>query len=208
MYARAIYAVGDPAQVEHSLEGLRTEAPKLLADSPGFRSFGLFADREQGKIAMGTWWETEHDRANSDAHLGQRRTELLSPFADSVLIANAEIVAFAGTPEMSSAGTFRLGRFMIEPDRVDDLVRLFKEAGLPRMQDLTGFCGAAMFIDRERGTGSVGSLFTDRAALAASRGPQSAARREAVQRTGLRLMCLEEFEVVLLEDNLDASQAQ
>ena len=205
MYARTIYAVGDPAQVEHSLEGLRTEAPKLLADSPGFRSFGLFADREQGKIAMASWWQTEHDRAASDAQLGARRTELLSPFADSILVGNADVVAFAGSPELSSAGAFRLGRFMIEPGRIDELAGLFRDSGLPRMQSLPGFCGSAMLVDRERGVGSVGTLFTDRAALAASRSPQSVARRDAVRRTGLRMMCLEEFEVVLMENAPDAS---
>lgn len=206
MYARATYAVGDPAQIEHSLEGLRTEAPKLLADSPGFRSFGLFADREQGKIAMASWWETEHDRANSDAHLAERRTELLSPFADSILMTNDEVAVTAATPEISSAQAFRLGRFMIEPDRIDDLVNSFKEAGLPMLQELSGFCGVAMFVNRERGTGAVGTLFADRAALAASRTPQSAARREAVRRTGMHLMCLEEFDVILVENNPNAPQ--
>ena len=207
MYARTTYAVGDPAGIEECLEGLRTEAPKLLADARGFRSFGLFADRELGKVAMGSWWATEGDRADSDAHLGQRRTELLTPFADSILIGNSEIAAFAGTPEITSAVAFRLGRFTIDPERIDDLVGRFREVALPRFQDLSGFCGAAMFVDRARGTGSVGSLFADRSALAASRAPQSAMRREAVRQTGMRLMCLEEFEVVLLENSPDAPQS-
>ena len=168
----------------------------------------LFADREQGKIAMGSWWETENDRANSGSHLGRRRTELLTPFAGSILIGGSEIVAFAAGPELSSAAAFRLSRFMIEPDRIDDPVSRFKKDGLPRLQDLSGFCGVAMFIDRERGAGSVGTLFADRSALAASRTPQSAARREAVQQTGMRLMYLEEFEIVLLENSPDAAQSQ
>jgi len=208
MYARTTYAVGDPAQIEHSLEGLSTEAPKLLADSPGFRSFGLFTDRDQGKIAMASWWETERDRAANDASLGRRRTELLTPFADSILVSNAEIAAFTASAELSSAKAFRLGRFMIEPGRIDDLVGQFKEAGLPRMQGLPGFCGAAMLVDRENGIGSVGTLFTDWGALAASRTMQSVARRNAVQRTGLAVMCLEEFEVVLMENTPDTPQSQ
>jgi len=203
-YARTTYAVGDPAQIEHSLEGLRTEAPKLLADSPGYRAFGLFADREQGKIAMASWWETESDRANSDAHLRERRADLLSPFADSILVGNSEVVAYADNAELTSARAFRLGRFMFDPERLDELVNLFKEVGLPRNQDLSGFCGTAMFIDREHGVGSVGTLFTDRAGLAASRSAQSDSRRIAVQRAGIRVLCLEEFDVVLMEDNPEA----
>jgi hypothetical protein len=205
MYVRTTYAIGDPAQIEHAIEGLRTEAPKLLADCPGYRSFGLFADRELGKIAMGSWWETEADRTNSDAHLGERRAELLTPFADSVLIGNFEVAAYAATPELESAGAFRLGRFLLDPSRIDDMVNAFKEVGLPRMHDLSGFCGAALFIDRALSMGSVSTLFADRAAIAASRTPQSAMRREAVQRTGMRVVCMEEFEVVLLENSPDAA---
>ena len=206
MYARTIYAVGDPARIEHSLELLRTEAPKLLADSPGYRSFGLFTDREQGKLAMASWWESESTRAESDAHLKQRRTDMLTPFADSISVSDSEVAAFAATPEISSAGTIRLGRFAIDPSRIDDLVELFKNNGLPAMQQMSGFRGGAMFIDRARGFGAVGTLFADRDALAASRGPQSGARRRAVEATGLEVMCLEEFEVVLLENNPDAPQ--
>jgi heme-degrading monooxygenase HmoA len=201
MYARNTYAVGDPAEIDIALEGLRTEAPKLLADCPGFRSFGLFADRDLGKIAMGSFWDTEADRANSDKHLGERRAELLQPFADSVAIQNYEIAALASSPELEAARYFRMGRFEIDPARIDELVGLFKDNGLPRLQDFPGFCGAAMFVDRELGRGAVCTLFADRAALVASRRPQSGARREAAQRTGLRAICLEEFDVVLLEDN-------
>jgi heme-degrading monooxygenase HmoA len=206
MYARTTYACGDPAKIEASLEGLRTEAPKLLADSPGYRSFGLFADREQGKIMMSSWWETERDRAGSDAHLGQRRTELLTPFADTITIDNHEVAVFAPTPQISTAEALRMGRFEVDPTRIDDVVNLFKEVGLPRIERLPGFAAAAMFVDRARGFGRLGTLFTDRATLAASRAPQSAARKEAAERTGMRLICLEEFDVVLVEINPNATQ--
>lgn len=205
MYARTIYAVGDPARIDHSLEALSTEAPKLLADSPGYRSFGLFADRAQGKIAMASWWETEHDRADSDTQLSRRREELLTPFVDSTLVGDAEVLAFATGRDVTAAGAFRLGRFMIDPDRIDDLVAQYTRA-LPRIQGMAGFCGGAMLIDREHGTGSVGTLFTDRDTLAASRTPQSAARREAARETGMCVMCLEELDVVLMETNPEIPQ--
>jgi heme-degrading monooxygenase HmoA len=205
MYARTVYAVGDPTKIEDSLEALRTEAPKLLADSPGFRSYGLFADRDLGKIAMASWWETEQDRANSDQHLAERRTGLLTPFADSIMVTNPEVAAFGQSPQLAEARAFQLGRFMIEPSRIDDLIALFKKVGLPRLEGLPNFCGAALFVDRARGAGAVGTLFTDRASLKASRPPQSAARRQAVQETGLQAVALEEFEVVLLENNPEST---
>src|SRR5262249_44747087 len=69
MYVRTTYATGDPARIESSLELLRREAPDLLAQTPGYRGFGLFADREMGKISMGSWWESEQARTKSDLRL-------------------------------------------------------------------------------------------------------------------------------------------
>ena len=200
MYARTTYAVGDPTKIEDAIEGLRTEAPKLLADSPGYRSFGLFADRELGKIAMGSFWDTEADRSNSDKHLGERRTELLTPFADTIDIDNYEIAALASSPEVESATTFRIGRFEVDPARMDELISGF-EGMLPQMQELSGFCGAAMLVDRAHGRGEVCTLVKGREAVVASRLTQSAGRRAAAARTGMRVISLEEFEVVLLENN-------
>jgi heme-degrading monooxygenase HmoA len=206
MYARTVYAVGDPTKIDDSLEALRTEAPKLLADSPGFRSYGLFADRDLGKIAMASWWETEQDRSNSDEHLAERRTGLLTPFADSIVVNNFEVAAVGQSPQLADARAFQLGRFMIEPSRIDDLITLFKTVGLPRLEGLSNFCGAALFVDRTRGTGAVGYLFSDRGSLKASRPQQSAARRQAVQETGLQVVAAEEFEVVLLENKPEKPQ--
>ncbi|WP_042366447.1 hypothetical protein [Streptacidiphilus neutrinimicus] len=206
MYARTVYAVGDPTKIDDALETFCNEAPKLLADSPGFRSYGLFADRDLGKIAMASWWETEQDRSNSDDHLAERRAAMLTPFADSVLVNNSEVAAFRQSPKIAEARAFQLGRFMIEPSRIDDLIALFTNAGLPRFEALPNFCGSALFVDRDRGAGAVGVLFTDSASLKAARPQQSVARRQAVQETGLQAVALEEFEVVLLENNPENPQ--
>jgi hypothetical protein len=202
MFIRTTYALGDPAKIEESLDALRNEAPKLLGDSPGYRRFGLFADREQGKILMGSWWETERDRENSEEHLADRRTTLLSPFADTANVENYEIAHYVDAGEPLPGACFRLGRFIVDPSRVDELVAMFKERAGSTFPQMPGHLGSTMIIDRTRGFGGVGTLFTDRDALVASRGPQSAVRGAAAQRTGLRPICLEEFEVVLLENKI------
>ena len=204
MYARTTYAVGDPAKIEDSLDRLRNEAPKLLADSHGYRMFGLFADREMGKIAMASWWETEADCRSSDEHLADRRASLLTPFADTITVETWEVGAFVpGEAEAPKGSRFRIGQFDIDASRCDDLARLFQERGIPTMRDLPGFGGAAMLLDRSRGRGCVGTLYTDRSSFDASRARQSESRRIAAERTGLRLQSLEEFDVVLTERKPD-----
>ncbi|MEC4017446.1 antibiotic biosynthesis monooxygenase [Streptomyces sp. H27-D2] len=199
MYVRTTYATGDPAKIDESLDGLRVEAPKLLADQPGYRGFGLFADRELGKIMMGSWWESEQARQSSDDHLKDRRAALLAPFAHTVTVDNWEAAVFTPSPQVQAGAGFRLSRFDVDPSNVDLLVQTFQNTTLPKLQAIAGVAGAALLIDRAKGRGNVGTLFTDRAALVASRGKQSAARGEAVAKVGVAMRSMEEFEVVLVE---------
>ncbi|MET7698790.1 antibiotic biosynthesis monooxygenase [Streptomyces sp. NPDC005485] len=199
MYVRTVYATGDPAKIDESLDALRVEAPKLLADQPGYRGYSLFADREIGKIMMGSWWESEQAQRNSDDHLKERRAALLAPFAHTVTVDSWEAVVFTPSLQVQAGAGFRLSRFDVDPSDVDLLVQTFKNTVLPKVQAIAGFEGMALLIDPAKGRGSVGAFFTDRAALVASRGAQSAARGEATAKARVTMRSIEEFEVVLVE---------
>ncbi|MCC9306669.1 antibiotic biosynthesis monooxygenase [Kitasatospora sp. RB6PN24] len=197
MYVRMTYATGDPAKIDEAIDGLVAEAPKLLADQPGYRGFRLFADRELGKLATASWWETEEAERSSDEQLAERRGQLLAPFAASAVTEVWEVAAYAPARAQAGGG-LRLGRLEFDPAKVDQAVRAFQQV-LPKFQAIPGNAGAAMLLDRARGRAVVGTLWADRAALAASRGPQAAARSEGVRAGGFRLLSLEEFELVLAD---------
>ncbi|MET7622790.1 antibiotic biosynthesis monooxygenase, partial [Streptomyces sp. NPDC005408] len=157
MYVRTTYATGDPAKIDECLDALRAEAPKLLADQPGYRGFSLFADREIGKILMGSWWESEQARQNSDDHLKERRAALLAPFAHTVTVDNWEAAVFTPSPQVQPGAGFRLTRFDVDPSNVDLLVQTFQNTTLPKVQAIAGVEGVALLIDRAKGRGSVGA---------------------------------------------------
>ncbi|WP_282696539.1 antibiotic biosynthesis monooxygenase [Streptomyces sp. CC208A] len=198
MYVRTIYAIGDPAQLGACVDALREEAPRALAGQPGYRGFGLFTDRELGKILTGSWWESEQALRNSDDQLKERRATMLAPFANTVTVDSWEAAVFTSPVQVGPGAAFRLTRFDVDPSGVDLLVETFRGATLPKVRAIAGFETASMLLDRVRGRGLVGVVYADQAALAASRGKQSAARGEAVATTGVSICGLEEFEVVTL----------
>ncbi|WP_225804048.1 antibiotic biosynthesis monooxygenase [Streptomyces sp. NK15101] len=199
MYVRTIYAIGDPAKIDTCVDALREEAPRALAGQPGYRGFALFTDRELGKVLTGSWWESEQALRSSDDQLKERRATMLAPFADTVTVDGWEAAVFTPPAQVGPDAGFRLTRFEIAPSDAGLLVETFRDVTLPKLQAIPGFETATMLLDRARGRGGVGVLYADQAALAASRGKQSAARGETVTKTGVSVCSLEEFEVVMLE---------
>ncbi|GAA2802106.1 hypothetical protein RMN57_09270 [Kitasatospora sp. CM 4170] len=198
MYVRTGYFTGDPSTIDQALDGLRAEAVGLLSAQPGYRGYGLFADRERGVILMGSWWDTAQHERDSAERLRQRRDELLAPFATTTAVEVLEATVVTPPAPVGPGAGFRLVRFDFEPDRGDELAEGFRAGALPALQGMDGFVSAALLLNRAVGRGSVGVVFADRAALAASRGPQAAARAKAAA-SGAVVRSLEELDVVLLE---------
>ncbi|WP_431679491.1 antibiotic biosynthesis monooxygenase [Kitasatospora sp. KL5] len=199
MYVRTLYATGDPALIDEALDALRAEAVGLLTDQPGYRGYGLFADRTVGKIAMGSWWESEQAQRDSNEALKARRAALLAPFAGTVAVDVWEAAAFSPPTPASPGAGFRMVRADIDPARIDGLVERFRETLLPGMGQIDGFVSGALLVNRAEGRASVGTIFRDRAALEASRGPQAALRAKNAPAAGVTVRSLEEFEVVILD---------
>ncbi|WP_369146267.1 antibiotic biosynthesis monooxygenase [Streptomyces sp. R44] len=197
MYVRSIYATGDPAELDGVAEALRTEGRALLSAQPGYRGMGLFADRELGKLLVGSWWDDEASRQASFEKLSTRRDELLAPFARTTTVDNWEAAVARRAEELGPGAGFRLLRMDVEPSGIDLLVDTFRDTALPKVQKIPGLAGISLLVDRDLGRAAIGALYTDRDALVASRGAIAAVRGEATTKARVTTRSLEEFEVVL-----------
>ncbi|MEU9182782.1 hypothetical protein AB0C90_39580 [Streptomyces sp. NPDC048550] len=196
-YVRTTYATGDPAKLEGALDALRNEAPGLLIQNPGYHRFGLFADGEIGKILMGSWWESESARAESDTRLRERRLELLAPFADTVTVDDWEAVSYTPAPKVAPGMWMRTGYVEFDPSDAPAYRQTFEELGRPQLEALDGAVSATLFLNGAAGRAHVGALFRDKASLIATRGPQSAIRGASLKKLNARLLSLEEFELIM-----------
>ncbi|MFI9362136.1 antibiotic biosynthesis monooxygenase [Kitasatospora sp. NPDC053057] len=199
MFVRTVYLTGNPERVDQTLEGLSTEVVDLLSGQPGYRGFGLYADRAVGKITMGSWWESAEAERDSDAALHARREELLAPLAGTATTDVWEAVVTAPPGVAGPGAGFRLVRIDIDPAKVDAMAGAFRDRALPALEKMAGFVTAAMLVDRATGRAMVGAIFVDEATFAASRGPMAEARARGIAESGATLRSLEEFEVVLLD---------
>ncbi|MFC9327516.1 hypothetical protein [Kitasatospora sp. NPDC057015] len=202
MFVRTLYVTGDPGLLDGAVDRLTADRD-FLTGQPGFRGFGLFKDGELGKLLGVTWWEGEQARRDSDEQLRDRRRALLEPFAATVAAADYEAAVFHRIRRPGAGAAMRLSRLEIAPEDVDLLVETFRSTTLPRLETLDGLIGTTLFVDRERGRGTVGVMFADRGALAASRSGQAAARGESAAKAHVTVTGLEEFDVVFADVRTD-----
>jgi len=203
-YVRTAYVTGDPADLDTSLDALRTDAPKILGDLPGYHGISIFVDRELGKMMTASWWDTAEARESSDGAIAERRAQLLAPFARTVAFDRWEAPVATADPHVEPGAAFRMSAFTFDPAGADDVIAGFEKITLPGLVEIPGFVSTALLVDRAGGQGRVGVIWRDQEALAASRGPQAATRslsvRSAQMSTGeVAVRSVEEFEVALLE---------
>ncbi|MGZ0234260.1 hypothetical protein [Streptomyces sp. CPS1] len=196
MFVRTVYATGDPARLDSALRALDSQGRDLLEERPGYRGAGVFVDRELGKLLTLSWWESEEAQANSDEVMRERRPALLEPFAASVAVEHYWAAVYHALPRPVVDGALRVARLEFDPRDADLLADTFHTTALPRLENVPGLARAALLLDRERGRGLAGTLFTDRHALAASRAAQAAVRHEGAAKAHVSVVALEEFDVV------------
>ena len=199
MFVRTVYVTGDPAQLDTAIRALNAQGRDLLEERPGYRGSGIFVDRELGKLLAASWWRTEQSRRNSDEVMRERRGSMLEPFAATTAVDNYEARVFHQARQPAAGGGLRLTRLEFDPLDADLLADTFRASVVPRLDTLPGLARTSLLFDRERGRGLVGTLFTDRASLVASRAAQAAARHEGAAKAHVTVTGLEEFETVFTD---------
>ncbi|AYN38503.1 hypothetical protein D9753_05735 [Streptomyces dangxiongensis] len=203
MFVRTVYATGDPALLDSAVRSLNSQGRDLLEERPGYRGASVFTDRDLGKILTASWWETEEARRNSDEVMRERRAGLLEPFAGTVAVAGYEAAVVHHLAHPLQGGGLRVTRLEFDPPDGDLVIDTFRATVVPRAESLPGLARITLLIDRLRGRGIAGALFTDRGCLAASRAAMASARHAATAKAHADVVGLEEFEVTYADVRLD-----
>jgi heme-degrading monooxygenase HmoA len=88
----------------------------------------------------------------------------------------------------------RVARYEVPQDRIDDAVAAFGEAGA-QIENLDGFAGGYVLIDREDGRTMTVTLWNNSAAMENSESTAGRIRRQAANDAGGSVLSVEKFEV-------------
>jgi heme-degrading monooxygenase HmoA len=105
-----------------------------------------------------------------------------------------------GRPESQQGGAMhaRISSLQMEPSRIDDAVSGLKERDLPEFEQIDGFKGFTLMVDRQSGKGVGVSFWESEEAMKASEEQVKGARERAAEAGGASAEPqVERFEVVI-----------
>jgi hypothetical protein len=92
----------------------------------------------------------------------------------------------------------RMPTFEVVPDKIEASIHYFQETSLPQLQKLTGFEGATMLVDRDKGIVRILTYYISREALESSTEVAKRLRAEFVEsHEGAKVVSVEAYEVAV-----------
>ncbi len=195
MYARSTTLRGDPQRADEGIALLRDQIAPVVEELEGCVGLSLLVDRSAGTSIVTSAWESEeamHATAQRVQPLRQRGAEV---FAAEPEVQEWEIAVLHRERPLPEGACASVTWSRGDPANVERDLDIFREQLMPTLTELDGFCSVSLFLRREEGAGTVAIVFRDRAALDRARDTLDEIRSGAVERLGLELLDVAEFEV-------------
>jgi len=177
MFVRVLTFAG----AEHIDEGVRfvrDEAVPVLRQQHGYRGTAVSADRSGGLFGVVTRWETEADRDASDSALAKSREDGRRIIGGTLTVELLEEVVWeVAEPPVAGTSVLRLRRTSMDPAAIDENLEFFRTVVVPELRAMRGFQAVRNMVNRQDGTGMVGTVWADAGAREAGE-EQGAARRQ------------------------------
>jgi len=185
MFARVLTYAG----AEHIDEGIRfvrDDAVPILRQQHGYRGVAVSADRSGGVLGVVSRWESEADREASDGALAKTREDGRRLIGGTLTVELFEEVVWeVAEPPVAGSSVIRLRRTSMDPAKIDENLEFFRAVAVPEMRATPGFQAVRNMINRQDGTGMVGTVWADRAAMEAGEAAGAARRQRAAAERGV-----------------------
>jgi heme-degrading monooxygenase HmoA len=177
MFVRVLTFAG-AEHIDEGVQFIQEEAVPVLRQQHGYRGVAVSADRAGRVLGVVSRWETEADRDASDSALAKTRLDGNRVIGGSLTVELFEEVVWeVAERPVAGSSVLRLRRTTMDPGRIDENLDFFRTVVVPELRATPGFQAVRNMINRLDGTGMVGTVWADEAAMEAGEA-RGAARRE------------------------------
>ena len=195
MHARSATFSSSPDKLDAGIALIRDEVMSTVLAMDGCLGISTIVDREFGRLISTTAWETEDAmRASVDAVLPMRRraTEILGY---EMTVAEWEIALLHRIHASGDGACVRCSWVHAQADRIDGCVDMVR-ASMSELDQVEGFCGASLFVNRDAGIAVISTSWRDTSALEGTR-EGARLRQQTARDAGLDILDVAEFELVM-----------
>ncbi len=179
------------------MKHVRDVVMPALADVEGSLGMSLLVDRDSGRCIATSSWRDEESLRASEGPVRKLRDEAAEIFHGTAEVSRWDIAAMHRDHNSDRGAFCRVTWVKTEPVHTDRVVDVWKLAGLPKMEELEGFCSASLLLDHAAGR-SVSSLtFDSREAMERNMERVDEIRSETVREANAEVLETGEFELAI-----------
>ncbi len=197
MYARSTNVLGQPTMTDAGIEHTRDVVMPQVKGMSGCVGISVLADHASGRCIVTTAWETEAALRGSADTVTPIRARAAEQFGGEVTVDEWEVAYLHRAHRAGDGACARVTWAEGDPAAIDRIVEYFKTSLMPRVEQLDGFCSASLMIDRARGRSCVTASYDSTQAMAKAADTAMGMRADLVQETGMRVVEVAGFELVL-----------
>lgn len=184
MFARSTTVMARPALIDTGIAHIRDEVMPELQELPGWIGMSLLVDRETGRCIATSSWDSADTRRASAEHAARLRDRAARKFGGTAWAENWEIATLHREHSSDAGACVRATWVTLPPELMDAGIDYFRNAVLPQVEHLPGFCSASLLVDRPMGRGVSSVSFISRDAMTESRDQATALKIASIRAAG------------------------
>jgi len=187
MHARCTTVTTDPNRVDDAVAYVRDDVLPGLTRMDGCLGLSMLVERDSGRcIVTSAWRELACLRASGE-HRRFQDAEDAPLFTGPPLVEEWEIAVLHRSTSGRHGTWARLAWMKGDAHRADQQVDVYRMLAVPVLDEIEGFCGASLLIDRRSGRAVSCVTYESRAAMDLGRESAMRMRRDAVRLTGVEV---------------------
>lgn len=190
MFARSTTLHGKAENLDAGMRYIENEVRPVMDGIEGCMGLSCIIDRDSGQAIITSSWSTQEAMRSSDEQLRAFRERAREIFGGSMQVDEWEIAV------MRRRGHGDACRVTWAQGDLDALIDVYRYNALPSIEDVPGFCGTSLMINRTTGIGCVTTMYDTRESLEASRAAADQIRARSAEQSGMEVLDVHEFELV------------
>jgi quinol monooxygenase YgiN len=197
VYARSTTIQAQRSSIDAGISHVRDEVMPTLQAIEGCVGLSLLVDRESGRCIATSAWETEESMRESEDRVRSVRDSAAAAFGGEATVQEWEIASLHRDHRSGAGACVRATWLRMPNGQPARSIELYRDAVLPALEELEGFCSASLLINRAGGRAVSSVTFDSRAAMDRNREQARSLRTARLRELGADQVDVGEFDLAL-----------